>query len=606
MSEILKRHFVRNQFRLSPAIVPSLAALALLALGTCVNPALADPIFAPGNLVVSRSVYTGDASTVTVGEKLPPVCPSTANCGTGVATDNGAYPVAGSANNVWNNDSVDGGFGITSPIFLDQITTGGALISTFAVPTGALVTSFSSKSEIALNLSSDRSAITFMGYVTTPNNIDVSNSNTPGVYDPTNPVGISIYRAVAQIDSSGGLAITPTNAYSGNNGRAAFLSNGFYYTVGNSNNGSGTPPANLVAAAGVQLVTPGQTPGPPVEIGSFSIAQIIDPSTGLPYAPDKAGKDNNFRGLTIFNNTLYVSKGSGSNGINTVYQVGANGILPTPADASTTPINILPGFPQGLAKNPGATNPFGLWFANATTLYVADEGDGTLANAASSQAAGLEKWSLVNGTWRLDYVLQNGLKLGQPYSVPDYPAALNPATDGLRNTIGRLNADGTVTVWAVTSTVSNNGDQGADPNKLVAITDVLANADPAVASTESFVEIRTAGYGEVLRGVCFTPGTVNSPAPAIPVTASGLAYNRRTGTYNGTITISNNSSISISGPLVVAITGLTPGVTVSGGVSSISILPAGSSLAPGQSASAPISFLNPSNSLITFTPIVEP
>src|ERR1700681_4730345 len=46
----------------------------------------------------------------------------------------------------------------------------------------------------------------------------------------------------------------------------------------------------------------------------FSIAQLTDPS-GAPYAPDKAGKDNNFRGLTIFDNTIYVTKGSGSNGV---------------------------------------------------------------------------------------------------------------------------------------------------------------------------------------------------------------------------------------------------------------------------------------------------
>ena len=42
----------------------------------------------------------------------------------------------------------------------------------------------------------------------------------------------------------------------------------------------------------------------------------------LEFGTDKPGKDTNFRGLTIFNNTLYVSKGSGGNGINTVYQAG--------------------------------------------------------------------------------------------------------------------------------------------------------------------------------------------------------------------------------------------------------------------------------------------
>jgi hypothetical protein len=78
-------------------------------------------------------------------------------------------------------------------------------------------------------------------------------------------------------------------------------------------------------------------------------------------------------------------------------------------------------------------------------------------------------------------------------------------SNGLRNLTGRVNADGTVTIWAITSTVSGGGDQGADPNKLVAVTDSLAARTPPAA--ESFRTVRAAGYGEMLRGVSFTPGT---------------------------------------------------------------------------------------------------
>src|SRR5260370_21698738 len=79
------------------------------------------------------------------------------------------------------------------------------------------------------------------------------------------------------------------------------------------------------------------------------------------------------------------------------------------------------------------------WFVNGTTLYVCDEGDGTLvspalngnvADAQTMATAGHQKWSLVNGTWKIDYVLQDGLNIGVPYSVVNYPAALNPATHG--------------------------------------------------------------------------------------------------------------------------------------------------------------------------------
>jgi len=469
--------------------------------------------FSAGNIVVSRSVYTGSASTLAAGQPLPPVCPATAACKTAAAISSGGYPT------VWSNNTVDSSFGVTSPLFLDQLTPTGTLVNTLAVPPSLVTTSFSSKSEVALNLSTDGTAITFMGYVAPPNTVDVSNSNTPGAYDPTNPAGGSYYRAVVQVGANGALQVTPTNSYSGNNGRAAILANGLYYMAGNGNNGAGTP-ANIVATEGVQLAVPGQSLATPaVAVGpTFSISQAINPATGLPYPPDKLGKDNNFRGLTIFNNTLYVTKGSGSNGINTVYQVGDKGSLSTLANAAAVAITIPPGLPTTLAKNADAANPFGIFFADANTLYVADEGDGTAANASTSTNAGLQKWALTNGVWKRVYVLQAGLALGQPYTIANYPTTLNPATDGLRNIAGKVNGDGTVTIWGVTSTISANGDQGADPNKLVTITDTIANT-AAPAASESFTTLRTANAGEVLRGVSLAP-TGATPAADVPLILS--------------------------------------------------------------------------------------
>lgn len=528
--------------------------------------------FAPNNLVLTRSVYAGTANTVVVGQALPPVCPATAACGTATATDNGAGPSTTSSNNVWNNNKADGSFGITSPIYIDQLTTTGTLVNTLPVPTNLMVTSFSSKSEMSINLSTDGTVLTMMGYVAPANTIDVSNSNTPMVYDPTNPAGGSYYRAVLQIGANGAMQVTPTNAYAGNNGRAAILANGLYYMVGNSNNGSGTP-ANVVASGGVQVATPGQAQTTlPTQVGSFSLTQLTNPATGQPYAADKLGKDNNYRGLTIFNNTLYVTKGSGSNGVDTVYQVGNSGQLPSLVNAATAPINILPGFPQAIAKTAGANNiyPFGIWFANATTLYVADEGDGVAADAAGSKYAGLQKWTLFQGAWQLDYVLQNGLNLGQAYTVSNYPTALNPATDGLRNLTGRVNGDGTVTIWAVTSTVSANGDQGADPNKLVTITDTLADQTPAAAANETFTTLRTANANEVLRGVSLTPQST-TPMANVPLVISAASTNVPTLAPGGLAFVYGQSLPSVDageiiGPFPAGFGGTMVSVTDSKGV----------------------------------------
>ena len=257
------------------------------------------------------------------------------------------------------------------------------------------------------------------------------------------------------------------HAYSGNNGRAAILNDqhgaNVFYTTGNAGNGGDPQPNGIIIGAGAQIMTAAHAPlaqqpdpGLPMPVGSFNVTQL-----GL--KADKVGKDTNFRGLTVFNNVIYVTKGSGSNGVTTVYFIDTSGF-----DATGKP---------------------------------------------------------------LAYTLQAGLGLGVPYTVQGYPTGNNattklpwsPATDGLRNITGRVNRDGTATIWAITSTVSGNGDQGADPNKLVVITDNLAAT--TLPAGESFTTARTARFGETLRGVSFTPAAAlagtRSPTSAAHAAATG-------------------------------------------------------------------------------------
>jgi len=495
------------------SVLSGLVLAAILATGAGQASEWSFPLV-PDTLLVSSSTYTGTAATVTVGQTLP---------GGGKAIANGTYP------DVFQNATVDGSFGVTSPIILRQYALSRDNRSAFLINSlnvterTGIVTSFSSKSELALNFSTTGNALTFMGYNAPINTLDVSNSNTPDHVDPTNPVAESYQRAIIQFNGDRPTLVTPVNTYSGNNGRAAILNDSYgqniYYTVGNAGNGSGTPPVLIVNNTGVQIAQPNvpDTTVVGVQQGAsgaakgfqygYSVTQYGSPA----YAADKSGKDDNFRGETVFHKTLYVTKGSGGNGIDTVFQVGAAGTLPTLTTASATQVAILPGFPIGLATNivtdPTSPNfattdlhPFGIWFANATTLYVADEGDGVVTTAnALNPNAGLQKWTLSAGTWHLAYTLQKGLGLGVQYGVSGLASSLNPATDGLRNLTGNVNPDGTVTIFAITSTISASGDQGADPNRLVTITDRLAAT--SLPADEQFNVLETAGFGQVLRGV---------------------------------------------------------------------------------------------------------
>jgi hypothetical protein len=549
----------------------------------------------PGSIALSGTVYVGNANTVTPGEVLPHGClntgpvtnpnpatvnvpllpadqtptstttPVTVTCG--YASDNGEAPNLNDNHNVWNNASTDPSFGVSSPIVLWNLSNQGDLLGTLHVPNDQIVTSFSSKSELALNRSADGRSLTFMGYrggpgcptltldattniltqgtnvgpisPTAPNLIDVSASSTPDLCDPTNPSVASYagapnptayYRSIAEVDARGQISYSDGDAYSGDNSRAVIKAdNGLYYSVGNDNSGGLSKKQvpvtqlgfNLSHSTGAELFVPGAPPLIPPD--NNMISYFVFPG-------DKPGKDTNFRGITIFNDTLYVAKGSGGNGINTVYQLGTPGVLPTPASAPSgglvnEPFTILPGFPNTNAStnSPGGDYPFGIWFANATTLYVCDEGDliytpnqvingqVNVADAGTLATAGLQKWVLSTAasgsqTWQLEYVIQNGLNLGVPYSVPNYPASIEPATGGCRNMIGVAHHDGTATIYAITSTISQNGDNGADPNELVKVTDLISATQPAAnGHLDRFVTIRSARAGEAFRGVALAP-----------------------------------------------------------------------------------------------------
>ena len=152
----------------------------------------------------------------------------------------------------------------------------------------------------------------------------------------------------------------------------------------------------------------------------------------------------------------------------------------------------------------------------------------------------------------------------------------------------KSNFNGTFGGIATTSAIPG---QPVDPNGVGGITVTSVN------TTTTYENVIGGGTGATL----LTGSEVST-------TASGLAYSRVSQTFNGTVTITNISSGTLTGPFQVVINSLTAGVTLAnaagnfGGWSYVAI-PSITRLAPGQSATVAVQFKNPSNSTIQFIPL---
>ncbi len=412
-------------------------------------------------------------------------------------------------------------------------------------------------------------------------------------------------REVALIQAGPTVTLTPIdNANSGDNPRAAItVDENEFYIVGNSDSTTTSPSTG----SGNPGLTIGARCGAPENNISYQLGTYVAADRGDESAK-KHFKDNNWRGVGIYTDAngrqqLYVSKGSGSNGDDGLFQVGTS--LPACSSASISSfgengnggatITELPGLAFPVTNQmTGAATPilsFGFWFANPTTLYVADEGNpGSYSGGANpsfsnstngtyvpsnDSFAGLEKWTLQNGTWVLDYTIQAGLNFNQPQTFSGYNdingSPIESYTYGLRNMTGYNNGDGSVTIYGVTAQFSAVSGGESDPTSIVGITDQISAT--SLPANEQFVTLQTSNAGEVYRGVAYVPpangytrqtqtldfqsvGSVTYGQP--PITLSATATSNWPISYavvSGPATISGNTlTITGQGPVTISAT----------------------------------------------------
>jgi hypothetical protein len=330
----------------------------------------------------------------------------------------------------------------------------------------------------------------------------------------TNQYATVVPRVIAEIGTTGVVNSTTalTGVFNENNPRSVYSANGSSFYI--SGEGAATPADNT---GGVFYTT----------LDSTSATSITGNDAG-------SGTSQDTREVQIYNGALYVSSDSKSGSTNRDYigTLGTAGTPPTTVANSGNGPTQLPGFGNSNGKGAQAitaatTNginsagqtisldPNNFYFANSTTLYVADGGQPKNSSGSTSGLGdgGLQKWTFNGTIWVLDYTISAGLGL-----------------------VANTNSDGVTGLYGLTGEViTNNGVQDVelfatsdvigdlDQTYLYGITDVLgntANPDPsATPDAEEFSVLAAAPADSDFKGVAFAP----APEPAsLALLASGV------------------------------------------------------------------------------------
>jgi hypothetical protein len=363
---------------------------------------------------------------------------------------------------------------------------------------------YGSSSEGTLQLSGNGQYLTIMGYGinadtfnASPATYSASSTNTALAQSGslTGQSYTPIARVAATIDANGNVNSTTGlfNIFNGNNPRSVYSADGTsFYVSGQGTSGDAT--------GGVFYTT----------LGSSAATTITGTDAG-------SGASQDTRDVQIYNNQLYVSTDSKSGATNRS-NIGALGSgTPTSCGGGSSgcPPVQLPGTgtPTGkytiTATNGNGINssgqqinlsPENYFFANSTTLYIADSGSGKQNSANNTQGdGGLQKWSLVSNSWVLDYTVSAGLNLVANTATKSTDTS---GTTGLYGLTGEV-VGNQVYLYATNETIAD-----LDPTYLYGVTDTLsATTNPG----DTFTQLAAAPADSNFKGVALAP---QAPEPA--------------------------------------------------------------------------------------------
>jgi hypothetical protein len=485
---------------------------AMLAAIATAGPAQADPFsFTAGDLVVS--VEGNGSGTASGGAS------ATGNTGgsAGIYQDNQAAPLS-----LYEFTTTGTNQTPVGSLALPQTTTPGGNY--------AVSGEYGSSSEGTLQLTGNGEYLTIMGYgvnAATYNSSQDLNGNGTALAQSCSlsSCGSSaVSRVIAEIGANGSVNSTTAlyNVFNENNPRSVYSANGSTFYISGQGDHDDT--------GGVFYVN---------GVGSGATAT---PITGIDTNSKSNGSYNqDTRDVQIVNGTLTVSTDSTEGTASKGFDIDRIGTLGTPGSPPTTTLNQQPTALSGINGEITLSNgngnsinhstggawlsPEDFFYANSTTLYVADSGDPKNGNGGDAtngpSDGGLQKWSLVSGTWTLDYTLNLGLDLVNyataGCAVDTASLSENTScTTGLEGLTGEL-VGNDVELFATTYTL---GDDNA--SYLYGIIDVLDDTAASQVTGENFTQLAEAPADSNFKGVAFAP--IAAPEPwSLTLLVPGLA-----------------------------------------------------------------------------------
>lgn len=507
------------------SLAAPLACLSLAAITLAARPVAAAPItsFTGGDLVISTVSCQVGASA----------CDSTSGANSG-------------------------GLDTASPITLDEfgLGTGGtsaAMAGTLTLPQAAsgsnwaISGEYGSASEGFLQQSANGQYLTIMGYgvnATTFNTAPTSTYGTAALGQTTSLTGstyTTVPRVVALIGTNGSVDTSTalTGVFNMNNPRSVATVNGTsFYVSGQGVTGDGT--------GGVFYATKGATTATPINANTTTPSGSNNGTQDPALATETRAVEivNNGQGDTLYVSRDYAAKGSPNDSTDIRTLTNATGGLPT-SSSGLVANRILPSVPSVTGDNTGSIDltaglanginnarigsfvylsPEQFFFANPTTLYIADSGQPKNGNAnkAALGEGGLQKWTLdtSTGDWTLDYDLVTGLDL-----VNNANADSNTPTAA--GVTGLFGLTGEVVGNQVELFATSYGLNELSPSFLYEITDTLSDTTIGEAAGEDFTTLYSAPAGTSIRGVAFAPVPEPASWALLIAGVAGLGVLRR-------------------------------------------------------------------------------